>query len=197
MHATSTPADLIFIGGDVVTMDDARPEAEAVAVGGGKILAAGTRAEIDALRGDATRVVDLGGKALLPGFIDGHSHFFQVALVAGAANVSAPPVGNVSTIADIVTALKEHAAEHPLQPGEWLLGYGYDGSALRDGREASRDDLDSAFPATPVLLVHVSAHGCLLNSAALKIVGIDASTPTPPGGVIARKPGTNDPTGLI
>jgi len=197
MQATSTPADLIFIGGDVVTMDDALAEAEAVAVADGKILAVGSVAEIDVLRGEATRVVDLGGKALLPGFIDGHSHFFQVALVAGAANVSAPPVGKVSTIADIVTALKAHAAKHPLQPGEWLLGYGYDGSALRDGREATRDDLDSAFPETPVLLVHVSAHGCLLNSAALKIVGIDASTPTPPGGVIARKPGTNDPTGLI
>ncbi|HYL26322.1 MAG TPA: amidohydrolase [Candidatus Nitrosotalea sp.] len=197
MHATSTRADLIFNGGDIVTMDDACPQAEAVAVRGGKILAVGSAAEIGAFRDDATRVIDLAGKALLPGFIDGHSHFFQVALVSGAANVSAPPVGNVSTIAEIVMALREHAAKQPLKRGEWLLGYGYDGSALRDGREATRDDLDSAFPETPVLLVHVSAHGCLLNSAALEIVGINAGTPTPAGGVIARKPGTNEPTGLI
>ena len=197
MHAASTPAQTIFTGADVVTMDDSQPVARAVAVGNGRILAVGSDAEILSFRGDATRVVDLGGKALLPGFIDGHSHFFQVALVSGSANVSAPPVGTVSTIAEMVATLKEHAAKHPLEPGEWLLGFGYDGSALRDGREATRDDLDAAFPQTPVLLVHVSAHGCLLNSAALKIVGIDAATPTPPGGVIARKPGTNEPTGLV
>jgi predicted amidohydrolase YtcJ len=197
VHATSTRADLILEGGDIVTMDDASPTAEAVAVGGGKILAAGSAAEVAALRGDATRVVDLAGKALLPGFVDGHSHFFQVALVSRAVNVSAPPVGDVATIADMVSTLKGRFKNHPLQPGEWLLGYGYDGSALRDGREATRDDLDAAFPEVPVLLVHVSAHGCLLNSAALKVVGIDATTPAPAGGVIARKPGTNEPTGLV
>lgn len=197
MHAGATRADTIFTGADVVTMDDSRPSARAVAVGNGRILALGSDAEMLDFRGDATRVVDLAGKALLPGFIDGHSHFFQVALVTGSVNVSAPPVGAVSTIAEMVATLKEHAAKHPPEPGAWLLGFGYDGSALRDGREATRDDLDVAFPQTPVLLVHVSAHGCLLNSAALKIVGIDAATPTPPGGVIARKPGTNEPTGLV
>ncbi|MFZ0031000.1 MAG: amidohydrolase [Candidatus Cybelea sp.] len=195
MDALSNPADLIFTNADVVTMDDARPKAQAVAIAGGRILGVGSTAEIEALKSGATRVVDLGGKALLPGFVDGHSHFFQVALVAGSANVSAPPVGNVSSIAEIVATLKEYTATHPLQAGQWLIGFGYDGSALSDGREATHDDLDAAFPDTPVLLIHVSAHGCLLNSAALKLVGINASTPTSAGGVIARKPGTNDPTG--
>ncbi len=197
MHAAITRAETILTNADVVTMDEARPKAEAVAIAGGRILAVGNVAEIESLKSEGTRLVDLGGKALLPGFVDGHSHFFQVALVSGSANVSAPPVGSVSSIADIVATLKERAAQHPLQAGEWLLGFGYDGSALRDGRDATRDDLDPAFPETPVLLVHVSGHGCLLNSAALKLVGIDANTPTPQGGVIARKPGTNEPTGLL
>jgi len=197
MHAATSFAELIFTGGDVVTMNDAQPGAQAVAVANGRILAVGTAEEIGSLRGSATRVVDLGGKALLPGFVDGHSHFFQVALVSGSANVSAPPVGTVDTVAGIVEVLKDYAAKHPPQSGAWLLGFGYDGSALRDGREATRDDLDPAFPDTPVLLVHVSGHGCLLNSAALRIVGIDANTPTPAGGVIARRPGTTEPTGLL
>jgi predicted amidohydrolase YtcJ len=197
MHPGATPAEMILTGADVVTMGDARPAAEAIAIADGRILAVGSAADMDALKAERTRIVDLGGKALLPGFVDGHSHFFQVALVSGSANVSAPPVGTVSTIAEIVSALKAHVAAHPLAPGAWLLGFGYDGSALSDGREATRDDLDPVFPDTPVLLVHVSGHGCLLNSAALKIVGIDASTPTPAGGVIARKPGTNEPTGLL
>ena len=134
---------------------------------------------------------------MFPGFIDGHSHFFQVALVSGAANVSAPPVGNVASIADLVGALRAHAARTPRKPGDWIMGFGYDGSMLRDGRDATRDDLDGAFPDVPVVLVHVSGHGCLLNSVALRVAGIDASTPAPPGGIIARNPGTNEPTGLL
>jgi predicted amidohydrolase YtcJ len=197
MHAAPSPAETIFVNGEVVTMDDARPTAQAVAIAAGRIIAVGTTAELTAYSGPSTRTIDLGGKALLPGFIDGHSHFFQVALVSNSANVSPPPVGSVNTIAEIVTTLEQYAAEHPPKPGEWLMGFGYDGSALRDGREATRDDLDPAFPDTPVLLVHVSGHGCLLNSAALKIVGVDANTPTPAGGVIARKPGGSEPTGLL
>jgi predicted amidohydrolase YtcJ len=197
MHAAITRAETILTNADVVTMDDTRPRATAIAIAGGRILAVGSAAEIESLKTEGTHLVDLGRKALLPGFVDGHSHFFQVALVAGSANVSAPPVGSASSIADIVATLKERVAQHPLRPGEWLLGFGYDGSALRDGRDATRDDLDPAFPDTPVLLVHVSGHGCLLNSAALKLVGVDANTPTPEGGVIARKPGTNEPTGLL
>lgn len=197
MRDVSVPADTILTGADVVTMDDRNPSAQAVAVASGRILEVGGADEVATYKADATRVIDLGGKALLPGFIDGHSHFFQVALVSNSANVSAPPVGSVATIAEIVAALKDHVAKHPLKPGEWLLGFGYDGSALRDGREATRDDLDAAFPDTPVVLVHVSAHGGLLNSAALKLVGIGADTPAPAGGVIARREGSNEPTGLL
>ena len=113
----------------------------------------------------------MGGKTLLPGFIDGHSHFFQATMIADYANVSAPPVGTAGSIAEIIDVLKVHVARKPLKLGEWLVGYGYDGSALVDGRDATRDDLDKDFPNTPLVLIHVSGHGCVLNSAAFKAVG--------------------------
>ena len=193
---TAILSDIIYLG-DIVTMDEKNPSAEAVAIKDGKILAVGSKHDVLKTKGAATQVIDLDGKTMLPGFIDGHSHFFVAATIADYANVSAPPVGTASSIAGIVAVLKEHVARQPLQPGEWLIGYGYDGSALTDGREATCDDFDPYFPDNPMVLVHVSGHGCILNSAGFKAVGIDANTPTPPGGVTLRKPGGNEPAGLL
>jgi predicted amidohydrolase YtcJ len=195
---TATPllADVIYHG-DIITMDERTPTAEAVAIKDGVILAVGSKADVLRTKGTKTRMIDLDGKTMLPGFIDGHSHFFQAAMIADYANVSAPPVGSASSIAGIIAVLQDHVARKPLQPGEWLIGYGYDGSALSDGRDATRDDFDPYFPDNPMVLVHVSGHGCVLNSAAFRAVGIDANTPTPPGGVTVRKPGSNEPAGLL
>ena len=195
-NATIVP-DVVYLGGDIITMDDENLVVEAVAVKDGKIAAVGTKADILTMSGAATRIVDLQGKTMLPGFIDGHSHFFQALMIADYVNVSAPPVGPGSSIADIIATLKEHVAARPLQPGEWLIGYGYDGTALSDGREANVDDFNKDFTETPLVLVHVSGHGCIMNSAGLRTVGIDANTPTPAGGVTVRKPGSNEPAGLL
>ena len=194
---TKIISDMIYLGGDIITMDENNPMAEAVAVKDGLILAVGPKDDVLKTKGAATQIVNLGGKTMLPGFIDGHSHFFQAAMIADYANVSAPPVGTASSIAGIIAVLKEHVAQQALKPGEWLIGYGYDGSALTDGRDATRDDFDPYFPDNPMVLVHVSGHGCVLNSAGFKAVGIDANTPTPPGGVTVRKPGSNEPAGLL
>lgn len=195
-NATIVP-DVVYLGGDIITMDDENLVVEAVAVKDGKIAAVGTKADMLTMSGAATRIVDLQGKTMLPGFIDGHSHFFQGAMIADYVNVSAPPVGSGSSIADIIVALQQHVASKPLLPGEWLIGYGYDGTVLSDGREATRDDFDKDFPSTPLVLVHVSGHGCVMNSAGFKAAGIDANTPTPAGGVTVRKPGSNEPAGLL
>ena len=194
---TTIISDMIYLGGDIITMDENNPMAEAVAVKDGLILAVGPKDDVLKTKGAATQIVNLGGKTMLPGFIDGHSHFFQAAMIADYANVSAPPVGTASSIAGIIAVLKEHVAQQALKSGEWLIGYGYDGSALTDGRDATRDDFDPYFPDNPMVLVHVSGHGCVLNSAGFKAVGIDANTPTPPGGVTVRKPGSNEPAGLL
>jgi len=195
---TTRVADWIYIGGDIVTVNDAQPSAETVAVKDGKILAVGSRAEIEkAHKGATTQIVDLAGNTLLPGFIDSHGHFMNALQVVNWANVSPPPVGPGSDVVSVLKAMKAHAEKQGPKPGEWILGYGYDGAEMKDGRELSVDDLDTAFPDNPVLIIHVSNHGAVLNSAAFKKVGISADTPTPEGGVIVRKKGSNEPAGLI
>lgn len=190
-------ADLIIHGGDIITVDRRQPTAEAVAVRDGKIVAVGKAADVLHLRGDGTRVIDLAGRTLLPGFIDPHSHFTNALLVTNWANVSAPPVGTVQDIASLIAELKKLQARLQPAPGAWIVGYGYDPTALGKAGMLSREDLDPAFPHNPVLVLHVSLHGCVLNSAAFEKLGIDANTKTPPGGVILRKPGSNAPAGLV
>lgn len=190
-------AETIFRGGTIVTMDERHRCVEAVAVAGGRIVAAGDEPEVMRTRSSSTRVVDLNGFTLMPSFIDAHGHFMNAPQVVSWANVSGPPVGPVRSIADIVGALEAHAVKSKLEPGEWLIGYGYDVTSLSDGRECTRDDLDPHFPDNPVMLIHSSNHGALLSSRALREVKIDASTKTPPGGLIVRKPGSNEPTGLV
>lgn len=190
-------AEKIFHGGPILTMVDDTREVEAVAIAGGRILAAGDEHAVMALAGGQTEVVDLDGNTLLPGFIDSHGHFMNALQVVNWANVSPPPVGPGSDVASVLEAMKAHAAKKIPKPGEWIIGYGYDGAEMKDGRELSVDDLDADFPDNPVLIIHVSNHGAVLNSSAFKEVGISAETPTPEGGVIVRKEGSNEPAGLI
>jgi len=190
-------AEKIFHGGPILTMVDDAREVEAVAIAEGRILAAGDAQAVMAVAGSQTEIVDLDGNTLLPGFIDSHGHFMNALLVVNWANVSPPPIGPGSDIASILKAMKAHAEAQNPEPGEWILGYGYDGAELTDDRELSVDDLDTAFPDNPVMILHVSNHGAVLNSAAFRKVGISAETPTPEGGVIVRKKGSNEPAGLI
>lgn len=191
-------ADAIYFGGDIVTVNDAQPTAEAIAIKDGKITAVGSLSELTARsKGAATKMVDLNGKTLLPGFIDSHSHFINGIAMEDQANVTAPPVGPASTAAEIVAELVRFAKAKSKKPGDLILGYGYDDNMLPGDHPLTRDDIDPAFPDNPVIVLHVSTHGAVLNSAALKKFGISAATKTPPGGVIARKPGTQEPTGLL
>ncbi len=196
--AKTDAADAIYVGGDIVTINDAQPTAEALAVKDGRILAVGSRAELEsAHKGAATRVVDLAGKALLPGFLDSHSHYVSALSVANQVNVYAPPAGPGQDVPGIVAAIEKFRTERAIPKGQLIQAYGYDDTVLPDGRLLNRDDLDAAFPDHPVLVGHVSMHGAVMNSAALRQFGISADTPTPPGGIIVRKPGSNEPYGLI
>lgn len=196
--AAQQPADTIYLGGDIVTIDDKQPTAEALAVAGGKIVALGSRAEIEkTYRGPATDVVDLAGKALLPGFLDAHSHYISSLSVAQQANVYAPPAGPGKDVESIIATIARLRDDTHVPKGETIMAYGYDDNAMPHGRLLNRDDLDKAFPDNPVLVGHVSMHGFVLNSLALKKYGYSAKTVTPPGGIIVRKPGTQEPYGLI
>jgi predicted amidohydrolase YtcJ len=191
-------ADAIYTGGDIVTVNDQQPAAESLAVKDGKILALGTRADIEkAHKGAATRMVDLGGRTLLPAFLDAHSHYFSSLTVANQVNVYAPPAGPGKDPESIVAELVKYRDANRIPRGEVIQAYGYDENVMPGGRLLNRDDLDNALPDNPVLVGHVSMHGAVLNSAAMTKWNVSADTPTPPGGVIVRKPGTNEPYGLI
>ena len=191
-------ADAVYSGGDILTMAGDQPQyVEALAVKDGKISFVGSKAEADKLAGKDTRQIDLKGRTLLPGFIDGHSHYYNSLSVANQAMLYAPPAGPGKDVDSIIASLKAFAAARKIPKGELIIGYGYDDTVMPAGRLLNRDDLDAAFPDNPVRVDHVSMHGTVLNSLALKMYGFDATTKTPPGGVIVRKPGTNEPYGLI
>jgi predicted amidohydrolase YtcJ len=191
-------ADTIYYGGDIVTVHDAQPAAEAVAVKDGKILKVGTRAEVEeSHKGSITRMVDLAGKTLLPGFLDPHSHYINSLSVANQVNVYAPPAGPGKDIPNIVAELKKFRDVNKIPAGVVIQAYGYDENVMPNGIGLSRTDLDPDFPDNPVMVNHVSMHGAVLNSAALKKYGISAATKTPPGGIILRQKGSSEPAGLI
>ena len=191
-------ADTIYVGGDIVTVNDAQPLAEAVAVKGGRILAVGSRVDVVAAhKGKATNIVDVAGRTMIPGIVDPHSHFMSALLMVDMANVSSPPVGPATSPDEIATELGKFADARGIRPGELVMGYGYDENQMTGGRMLTRDSLDTVFPDNPVLVLHVSLHGAVLNSAAMTKFGITAATPTPPHGVIVRRLGSQEPAGLV
>lgn len=196
--AVAQDADVIFTGGEVVTMNPAQPQAEAVAVLDGRILAVGSADEIAAVhKGAGTEIVDLNGDVLLPGFFDPHSHFINALAMSTQANVSSPPVGPATNPDEIVAELVRFNKGQARGADQLFIGYGYDENLMPEGHTLTRFDLDAGFPDTPVLVMHVSLHGAVLNSAAFTKYGIDANTKTPLGGVILRVDGSNEPEGLL
>ena len=195
--AQAAPPDRIIHGGPIVTVNPRQPVAEAVAVAEGRIVAVGTEADILRLAGPRTQRTDLAGRTLVPGFIDGHSHFFSCVDVQIQALCASPPAGPCRTVADVIAALEALRDRRRIPPGTFVIGYGYDPDLLAEKRPPTKQELDAAFPDHPVMVVHVSSHGAMLNSKALARYEITAATPTPPGGVIGREPGTNEPDGLL
>jgi predicted amidohydrolase YtcJ len=192
----SDTADTIYYGGDIITLNDAQPKAEAVAVKDGKILMVGSREEVEKNhKGTTTAIVDLAGKTLTSSFIDPHSHFSDSLEMADRVNVSAPPVGTAKNPAEIAALLSNYAKSK--ESGELIIGYGYDENLMPKGQHLTREMLDKALPNNPVVVVHVSMHGAVLNSAAFTRFGYKDGMETPAGGVIARKPGTQKLDGLV
>ncbi len=190
--------DTIYYNGSILTMAGSAPSySEALAIQGGKIVFVGNTDAALQIKGEETKLIDLGGKTLLPGFIDAHSHYINSLLVANQCKLYAPPSGPGKDVPSILTELKQYASERQIPKGELIIGYGYDDTVMPNGRLLNREDLDEAFPDNPVRIEHVSMHGCVLNTLALKKYGISALTKTPPGGVIVRKPGSEEPWGLI
>jgi predicted amidohydrolase YtcJ len=188
----------MYFNGDILTMEGSNASyAEALVVKDGKILFVGSKDEAMKQAGEGHSMVDLEGKTILPGFLDAHSHYMNSLSVANQCQLYAPPSGQAKDVASLIATLKKYVQDNAIPKGKLIMGYGYDDSAMSDGKLLNRDDLDKAFPDNPVRIDHVSMHGCVLNSKAMEYYGISAATKTEPGGVIVRKPGTNEPYGLI
>jgi len=190
-------ADRVYRGGPIVTVDPANRVVEAIAVRDGRIVAVGSEDEVLRLQGPATRVVDLGGNALLPGFIDAHGHLTMVARYASTANVASPPVGPVETIEDLTSAIRRYIDERDVPPGTWVVAAGYDDALLAERRHPTRFELDRVSTEHPILVFHVSLHLASANSAALELAGIGPETPDPPSGAFHRVEGSNEPNGVM
>jgi len=187
------PADLVLMGGKVVTMDEAKPVAQAIAVSGYTIEAVGSNRRIQRYVGDDTEVIELEGRLAIPGFIEGHGHFLSLGRSKMVLDLT-----QVRSWQEIVDMVAEAAAE--AERGEWIEGRGWhqekwdstpipnvDGVPLHDG-------LSAVSRRNPVELTHASGHASFVNARALRLAGITGDTPDPPGGEIV-KDARGNPTG--
>lgn len=185
-----TQPDLILRNGQVITIDPRQPAAEAVAIAGDRILAAGSNADIDALAVAGTKKIDLGGSTVVPGFIDGHCHVAY----SGRRHLRFIDC-DLRSIKAIQDAVRERAAKTP--PGEWVVGFKYDDTKTAERRFISREDLDAVAPHHPVYIGHRGGHTGYVNSLALAKVGITEQSPDPEGGKFVRDPATGRLTGRV
>lgn len=193
-------ADAIYYGGDILTMTDDKPEyAQAIATKGEKIIFVGNKDKALEYKFGKTKLIDLQGKTLMPGFVDGHSHVYGVGLQAMVANVLPSPDGDANSVEQIVNILK--AAQHNpdyttfIEKTGAILGFGYDDAEL--DRYPTKMDLDLVSTDKPVIIIHTSGHLSVANSKALSMAGIDASTKNPDGGLIRRMPNSQEPNGVL
>jgi predicted amidohydrolase YtcJ len=174
--------DIIVLNARVYTMDPALPRAEAFAVKNGRFVAVGSDSDVGNLKAPGTEVIDAAGMTVTPGFIDAHSH---------------PSWGGISELLDVncdlrsVAAIKDAIAKRASEtpPGEWVKGFKYDDTKLRERRPVNRRDLDEAAPKNPVVVRHRGGHTAVYNSMAFEKAGITASTPDPFGGTFYRENG--------
>lgn len=191
------PAHQVFFNGQVLTMDASNSMTEAVSIRNGRIDRVGSSEDILATVDERTDVVDLHGRTLMPGFVDAHGHFPGSGQSVFNADLRSPPVGTITTMAELVDALQAFAESHP---EGWIVGNGYDDTLLEEGRHPTRDDLDRVSSTRPVAIVHISGHLASVNSVALAAMGIDETTPDPEGGLIVRDPSSPDglrPNGVL
>jgi predicted amidohydrolase YtcJ len=185
----TSPADLVVVNARVYTVDAGRPEAQAVAVRGDRLVVVGTTAEALALRGPKTQVIDAGGRAVIPGLHDAHGHV--LGLGEGLQNVD---LRGTTSAQAVVDAIRAKAQQVP--PGQWIRGRGWDQNDWADSAWPTAAQLDAAIPNHPVYLSRVDGHAAWVNTAALRAAGVTGSVADPEGGRVLRSP-AGAPTGVL
>jgi predicted amidohydrolase YtcJ len=182
LEETSDAGDPSYIfTGQIITMDEAQPQAEAIAIKGSKIVAIGSTAEVIALAGSDTKTIELGDKVMYPGLIESHMHLWVTAINYDWIDCS--PFTN-KTVADVKVRITK--AAKAAKPGEWVLGKLFDPSLLPDMPDLTVSDLDPIAPDNPVFIFNASMHFAYVNSKALELAGIMADTKDPAGGAYGR-----------
>lgn len=189
----------VFTGGPILTIDDAMPTAEAVAVRNGVIVAVGSLDAARAAAGRSARTVNLDGRTLLPGFFDPHGHVAMVGLQARYANLLPAPDGQGDDIPALQRITRDwmNAHEALVRDTQLVIGFGYDDSQLKEHRHPTGEELDAISDTVPILFLHQSGHLGAANGAALAAAGVTASTPDPDGGAFRRKDGSQQPNGVM
>jgi len=182
-------ADLVVLNGRIWTVNPKQPEAEGVACLGGRIVAVGTTREVRRWVGEKTRVIDCGGRRVVPGFNDAHLHF-----CSGGANLSSVQLRTSGSEKEFAERIREFAARMP--KGRWITGGDWDHEAWTPAHLPTRSMIDGATPENPVFVERLDGHMGLANSLALKLAGITRETSDPPGGTIVRD-ASGEPTGIL
>jgi predicted amidohydrolase YtcJ len=186
--AGAETAETIFINGNIYTVNDKQPFAQAIAVKGDRIIFVGTNAEAEQFRGDKTRIVDLAGKTVTPGFTDSHCHIFGIGEREMTLNLE-----RTNTREDFLAKVKERVVQ--TERNKWITGRGWIETFWKPPQFPARADLDKIAPDNPVFLTRADGHAAVVNSAALKLANIDHQTPDPFGGQILKTNG--DPNGML
>jgi predicted amidohydrolase YtcJ len=185
-----TEPELILYNANIITIDNRRPRAQAVAIADARFMAVGDNAQVQGLATGRTKKIDLGGRTVVPGFIDAHTHPAE----AGLSHLRQVDC-DLRAIADVQRAIRERASKTPA--GQWVLGFKYDDTKTSDGRPLTREDLDAAAPQHPVYISHRGGHTAYINALAYNRAGVSESTPDPPGGRFDRDPKTGKLNGRI
>jgi predicted amidohydrolase YtcJ len=184
-------AESIFINGNIYTENDRAPRAEAVAVKAGRVVFVGSNAAVKKeYQSPETRVVDLQGRTVLPGMTDAHCHIFGIGAREMNLNLE-----DTTSLEDFLAKVKERVRQTP--PGQWVTGRGWIETFWKPQVFPTRMDLDKVSPDNPVFLTRADGHGVVVNSAALKIAGIDKETPNPFGGEILKDKQSGEPLGMF
>ena len=188
----------VYYGGDIITMAGDSPQyAEAIVIRDGKIEFVGESGEAMSIAGKGHQMIDLEGKTLLPGLIDGHAHFGNFAIQAIGAQLLPPPDAGAKDIPSIISLLKEWNTPENRALTGWVFGTGFDDSVLEEKRFPTKHDLDQVTTEFPVMITHISGHFSVVNSKGLEVLGVTAETKNPEGGIIRREPNSNEPNGVL
>jgi predicted amidohydrolase YtcJ len=188
----------VYYGGDILTMKGDTPEyVEALVVKDGKISFVGESSQAMNFAGPGHKMIDLKGKTLVPGFIDGHAHFSNFSSQAIGALLLPSPDGKANDMNSLIEILKEwNTPENRAYTG-WIWGTGFDDSVLEEKRFPTKHDLDKVSTEHPIMIIHISGHFAVVNSKGLEKLGLDANSKDPEGGIIRREPNSNEPNGVL